>query len=236
MKTARFHFDADLRSLLSLDQRGDGFDLAFRGPQSVKHLIESLGIPHTEIGRLTANGNPIGLGYIVHDGDKISVQPEAAEICQTEPRFILDGHLGRLAAHLRMLGLDCLYRSDYDDPELAQISINDGRILLTRDRRLLMQKRITRGYLLRSLDPEEQLQEVATRFQLTEWIKPFRRCLRCNHPLESVRKEEVLERLEPLTKLYFEEFHICPACRQIYWKGSHYDKMQKLIEQIRADE
>jgi uncharacterized protein len=232
MKTARFHIDANLRSLLSLDKRVDGFDLTFRGPQSVKHLIESLGIPHTEIGVLMANGSLIGQGYIVHDGDQIEVRPEAPEICQSEPRFILDCHLGRLAARLRMLGLDCLYRSDYDDPELAEISVNDGRILLTRDRRLLMQKRITRGYLLRSLDPEEQLQEVVRRYTLGDWIKPFRRCLRCNHPLEPVRKQDVLERLEPLTRLYFEEFHICPACHQIYWKGSHYDKMQKLIEQL----
>jgi uncharacterized protein with PIN domain len=135
-----------------------------------------------------------------------------------------------------MLGLDCLYRSDFDDPQLADISVKEDRILLTRDRRLLMQKTITRGYLLRSLDSEEQLKETVKRYQLTEWIKPFRRCLRCNHSLETVAKEAIMDRLESLTKLYFDDFRICPACNQIYWKGSHYERMQKLIKQIGAGE
>ncbi len=234
MKVAYFHFDAGFLPLLPYARRVSGFDLYFRGPQSVKHLIESLGVPHTEIGPMAANGKSIGLDYIVHDGDQIQVQPEAPEVCQTEPRFVLDGHLGRLAAHLRMLGLDCLYRNDYNDPELAKASSSESRILLTRDRRLLMQKIITQGYLLRSLDPDEQLREVVWRYQLVQWIKPFQRCLRCNYPLADVRKDAILDRLEPLTKLYFDEFRICPACRHIYWKGSHYEKMQKVIEQIRA--
>ena len=235
MQTARFHFEHELRPLLPRDKRGDTVEMSFRGPQSVKHLIESIGIPHTEIGALTANGEFIGLGYIVHDGDQIEVQAEAPQSCETEPRFVLDGHLGRLAAHLRMLGLDCLYRYDYDDSQLTKVSVADDRILLTRDRRLLMQKIILRGYLLRSLDPEEQLREVVKRFQLIQWIRPFRRCMRCNHPLETISKEAILDQLEPLTKLYFEVFRICPACRQIYWKGSHYERMQKLIEQIRQE-
>jgi uncharacterized protein with PIN domain len=235
MKIARFHFHADFHFLLSRVRRWDGFELSFQGPQSVKHLIESLGVPHTEIGPLRANGISIGLGYIVHDGDQIEVQPEAPEDCRDEPRFVLDCHLGRLTSHLRMLGLDCLYQSDFDDIQLRELSVNEGRILLTRDRRLLMQKIITRGYLLRSLNSEEQLRETVKRYQLIKWIKPFRRCLRCNHPLEPIPKEQVLDRLEPLTKFYFDDFRICPACRQIYWKGSHYDRMQKLINQIQAE-
>jgi uncharacterized protein with PIN domain len=236
MKTARFHFDDQFHPLLSYERRREGFELSFRGPQSVKHLIESLGIPHTEIGRLKANGKSIELAYLVHDGDRIEIQPGTPEPLAEEPRFVLDCHLGRLTAHLRMLGLDCLYRSDFNDAQLAEISIKEGRILLTRDRRLLMQKTITRGSLLRSLDSEGQLKETVKRYQLTEWIKPFCRCLRCNHPLEWVSKEAILTRLKPLTKLYYDDFRICPACHQIYWKGSHYEKMQKMIEQIQAGE
>jgi uncharacterized protein with PIN domain len=149
-----------------------------------------------------------------------------------EPRFLLDNHLGRLAAYLRMLGFDCLYQNDYDDAELAGILQADERILLSRDRRLLMRKVVTHGYCLRSLDSLEQLTEVVQRFDLTKSITPFHRCVHCNHPLESISKEAILDRLEPLTKQYFEEFHICPACKQIYWKGSHYERMQSLIEQI----
>lgn len=234
MKIARFHFAREFHALLSHVRRTDGFELPFQGPQSVKHLIESVGVPHTEIGPLEANGRSIGLSYIVADGDRIQIHPAMPENCAQEPRFVLDCHLGRLAAHLRMLGLDCLYRPDFQDHQLARISVAEDRILLTRDRRLLMQKVITRGYLVRSLDPQEQLQETVNRYRLVRWIRPFRRCLRCNHPLEAIAKTQVLDRLEPLTNLYFDEFRICPACRQIYWKGSHYDRMQELIEAIRA--
>jgi len=119
---------------------------------------------------------------------------------------------------------------------LAEIAQREERILLSRDRRLLMRKVVTYGYCLRSLDSIEQVKEVIQRFDLTKRIIPFHRCLRCNHLLESVEKEAVLDRLEPLTKLYFDEFQICPACKQIYWKGSHYEKMEKLIERVRASD
>jgi uncharacterized protein with PIN domain len=131
-----------------------------------------------------------------------------------------------------MLGFDCLYQNDFDDPRMTDIVVEEGRILLTRDRRLLMRKIIQHGYCLRSLNTLEQLKEVLERFKLVDAIQPFHRCIRCNHPLEPVEKEMVIERLEPLTRLYFEDFHICPACKQIYWKGSHFDRMQKLIEKV----
>ena len=135
-----------------------------------------------------------------------------------------------------MLGFDCLYQNDYDDLQMADTTHRDGRILLTRDRRLLMRKIVLHGYCPRSLDPLEQLVEVIRRFELTARLQPFHRCLRCNHPLEPVGKDVILDRLEPLTKQYFDEFHLCPACGQIYWKGSHYERMQRLIEQIAKDE
>ena len=95
-----------------------------------------------------------------------------------------------------------------------------------------MRKAVVYGYCPRSLDSLEQVNEVIQRFELATRITPFHRCLRCNHLLERVAKEAVIDRLEPLTKLYFNEFQICPACKQIYWKGSHYEKMQKLVEQL----
>lgn len=238
MKHAIFEFAEGLRPFLSPRNRNGTVQITFRGPQTVKHLIESLGVPHTEIGEVWLDSQKVRLGYQVRDGDRLEVHsagsetnPEPAE-ADPEPRFVLDGHLGRLTAHLRMLGLDCLYRSDYDDRELTRISVDDGRILLTRDRRLLMQKIITRGYCLRSLEPAQQLEEVVRRFGLTRWVHPFRRCLRCNTPLQPVSKEAVLHRLEPLTKKYFDEFCICPACDQVYWKGSHYEKMMRVIERL----
>jgi uncharacterized protein with PIN domain len=233
MKTARFQFSTALQPLLRRSLRQQELTLRFRGPQSVKHLVESLGIPHTEIGALHANSQAIGTNYLVEDGDLIEVQ--SADLVKghsEEPRFVLDGHLGRLASHLRMLGFDCLYRNTFEDKELVRISVEGERVLLTRDRMLLMHKIITRGYLLRSLDSTEQLHEVVGRFELTRWIKPFQRCMRCNHPLEAVDKQSVLEKLEPLTKKYYHEFKRCPTCDQVYWKGSHYERMLALIKQV----
>jgi uncharacterized protein with PIN domain len=234
VSTAYFSFDGRLNDFLPRDQRGQILGVDFRGRQTIKHLVESLGVPHPEIGRVQVNGQEGALHTITRDGDRVEIHP-ILNGCPVEPRFALDGHLGRLAAYLRMLGFDCLYDSDYDDEKLARIAVQENRILLTRDRRLLMRKVVEHGYCLRSLNSVEQLSEVIQRFDLAERIVPFHRCLRCNHPLEPVAKEAILDRLEPLTRLYFDEFQICPQCKQIYWKGSHYERMQKLVEQITED-
>jgi len=232
MSMAYFRFHGRLNDFLPRDQRDESITVEFRGRQSIKHLAESLGAPHPEIGQVQVNGQEGGVNDITQDGDEIEIHP-IENGCPVEPRFLLDCHLGRLTAHLRMLGFDCLYQNDYEDSEMTNIVLQDGRILLTRDRHLLMRKVIHHGYCLRSLNSLEQLDEVIQRFELTEKIRPFHRCIRCNHPLEPVEKEIVLKRLEPLTRLYFDEFHICPACKQVYWKGSHYEKMQTLIEQLK---
>jgi hypothetical protein len=236
MKAGRFDFAPDLQPILKRGLRDQPVEMRFKGPQSVKHLIESLGIPHTEIGPLSASGERIGLDYIVQDGDRIEVRAVAPAADDTiEPRFVLDGHLGRLASHLRMLGLDCLYNNAYEDEELVRISVGEDRILLTRDRMLLMHKIIAQGYLLRSLDSTEQLYEVIRRYGLVKWVRPFERCMNCNHPLEPIGKELVLEKLEPLTKKYYDEFKLCPGCGKVYWKGSHYERMLELIERVSQD-
>lgn len=233
MKVARFWFDAGLRGLLQCASVDGEVEYRFNGPQSAKHLIESVGIPHTEVGAVRVGPAAVSTAYLVQHGDAVAVHSAAPGTGYAgEPRFVLDGHLGRLAAHVRMLGLDCLYESSYDDATLARISVDEARILLTRDRRLLMRKCVTHGYLIRSLAPNEQLTEVLRRFALRPWIKPFQRCIRCNHPLEVVDKQTIIDRLEPLTKRYFDDFRVCPACKQIYWKGSHFEKMQALIADL----
>jgi uncharacterized protein len=232
VSTAHFSFNGRLKDFLPQEQKDQTVRVEFQGRQSIKHLVESLGVPHPEVGAVRINGQEGGLNSIPQDDDHVEVDP-VLNGCPIEPRFILDNHLGRLTAYLRMLGFDCLYRNDYADEELAETAQLGERILLSRDRRLLVRKAVIHGYCLRSLDSLEQLIEVIRRFELTKHIKPFHRCLRCNHPLEPVAKEKVLDRLEPLTKLYFDEFQICPACQQIYWKGSHYEKMRKLVHALR---
>jgi uncharacterized protein with PIN domain len=235
MLTARFTFLPDLNIFLIPERREGDFWYAFESGQSIKHLIEAAGVPHTEIGQVVVNGQPVSFDYQVQDGDQVTVSPAAAEnSLPGEARFVLDNHLGRLTAYLRMLGFDGLYRNDFDDEELAQIAADEKRILLTRDRRLLMRKMVQRGYCLRSLDSREQTIEVLRRFDLFQAITPFQRCLRCNTPLERVGKEAILDHLEPLTRKYYEEFHRCPACGQIYWKGSHYEHMQRMVEKYQA--
>jgi len=145
---------------------------------------------------------------------------------------VLDNHLGKLAAYLRMLGFDSLYRNDYRDEELAHISANQQRTLLTRDRGLLKRSIVIHGYLVRKTHPHHQMMEVLSRFDLFASIFPFRRCLHCNAPLQAVPKESIQHRLLRNTEQHYDEFHICRECDRIYWKGSHYKRMQGLIGRV----
>jgi uncharacterized protein with PIN domain len=243
MPHAYFRFYADLNDFLPprLQQRSFLYPV-YDGTQSVKHLIESLGIPHTEVELILAGGQVIDFHYLVQAGDRITVYPPFATIdvspagrlrpALTPPhRFILDNHLGKLARYLRLLGLDTLYADNHvPDVELAHIAQDEQRILLSRDRGLLMRGNVTYGYCLRTKDSFQQLIAVLHRFQLLDEVAPWTRCLRCNGLLVPVDKETIRHRLEPKTKLYFEKFHMCRDCRQIYWQGSHYPRLQALIE------
>jgi uncharacterized protein with PIN domain len=95
-----------------------------------------------------------------------------------------------------------------------------------------MRKVITLGYCPHQSDPRQQAVEVLRRFNLFGQVRPFQRCLRCNAPLQPVSKQDVLDRLEPLTKQYYNEFHLCPSCNQVYWKGSHFERMQQMIAEM----
>ena len=231
---------SELNELLPKRSRNKELEVSYQGRQSIKHIIESLGIPHTEIGLLTNRGQSVEFNYLVQPGDVILVYPATPKVdsysglftdgkLTLEPRFLLDNHLGKLATYLRILGLDAMYRNDFQDDELVLITVDLNRILLTRDRQLLMRKMIRFGYLIRSLEPEKQVIEILRRFDLTEHIIPFHRCLRCNTQLEPVQKKSIVHRLQPKTKKYFQVFHICPLCQRIYWKGSHYEHMDLLI-------
>lgn len=234
-------FDPFLRPDNRADSRTGPITLDFKGLQSVKHLVESLGIPHTEIAGIKINGKKVELGYHPFDGEVIEVLPVSAEqnggLPQPgeTPKFILDNHLGKLATYLRILGFDCLYQPELHDAELAELAVDTKRILLTRDRQLLMRKIVRFGCWIRNKKSVEQVRQVLSRYGLYEHINPFRRCLRCNHPLEQVPKKTVEHRLEPLTKKYYADFYLCRACDQIYWPGSHYTHMQALIDEVVAE-
>jgi uncharacterized protein with PIN domain len=243
----RFH--RELNEFLQPVQRKTNFDHDLKKARSVKDLIESIGVPHTEVELIFVNGKSVDFNYQPQDGDHISVYPTVEPLknlplksslrhCQPEPLdepiFILDVHLGRLAAYLRMLGFDTLYRNDYDDPELADISADEHRILLTCDRKLLMRKQVSYGYFVRARQPQQQILEILTRFDLYHKLKPFSRCMFCNGLTESVNKQQIESRLLPKTKKYFDKFYQCKSCDKIYWQGSHYLKMQEMIDKIKV--
>jgi uncharacterized protein with PIN domain len=146
---------------------------------------------------------------------------------------VADVHLGKLVRNLRLLGIDIAYNRVAEDRQLLELAQVDSRALLTRDRRLLMHAAVGRGYYLRSQDPIEQTLEVLQRFQLSSTVAPFARCLRCNTLVEAVEKAQIVHRLEPLTKIYYEQFRRCPSCGQIYWPGSHFTKLQARIAHFR---
>jgi uncharacterized protein with PIN domain len=189
------------------------------------------------------NSESVDFSHIVRDKDRISVYPvfESIDInpigrLRPQPlrqtRFVLDIHLGQLATYLRLIGFDTQYQNDYQDEELAHISSEQRRILLTKDRGLLKRNLVTHGYCVRNTDPEQQLVEVVKRFDLISALKPFQRCLGCNDLLEPVAKEAVFHRLLPNTRRYYQEFRICHGCNQIYWKGSHYQRMRRFLKRV----
>ncbi len=243
MLQVSFRFYAELNDLLAPPRTRCTLTHGFEVGTSVKDAIEAFGVPHTEVDLILVNGEAAPFSRQMQDGDRISVFPlfrsiGLDSIVSLQPRiegeicFVLDTHLGRLAAYLRMLGFDTLYRNDYPDTELAEISASQHRTLLSKDRGLLKRNRVTRGYLIREEDPKQQVLEVVQRFQLAHSLSPFRRCLRCNALLRPAGKELLSARLLPETRRYYNEFHICPECDRIYWKGSHYERMNSLIRDI----
>lgn len=247
MSQAIFRFYAELNDFLSPARKQTDFAHAFAARASVKDMIESLGVPHTEVELILVNGAPVNFTYPVRDGDRISVYPVFESIDATplvrlrpqplrEPRFVLDAHLGKLAGYLRLLGFDTLYRNDFDDRKLASISAVERRTLLTRDRGLLKRSLVTHGYYVRETDPLRQVIEVLRRFDLRRMIAPFHRCTRCNGVLRATDKEALGDRLQDGTREHYDEFHVCDQCGKVYWKGSHYQHLLDFIARVSVED
>jgi len=245
MSTARVRFYAELNDLLPHEDRGKELTRHFSASGSVKDFIESFGVPHTEVDLVLANGKSVDFSYQVDDGDRVSVYPvfESLDISSTSRvrpvplralRFLLDVHVGRLAGYLRMAGFDALYRNQASDPELASIVAGEGRVLLTRDRYLLMRTAVDRGYWVRSTEPKQQLLEVVRRFDLAGSMRPFTRCMECNTLLGEASRESVFEQLPPKIRDK-DVFRVCPTCHRIYWEGTHYERMSKLLSWVKVN-
>lgn len=242
---ASFRFYAELNDHLPPELRYQSLEKSFLVPSTAKDMIESFGIPHTEVELILINGESAGFSDLVRDGDRVAVYPvfESVDITaelrvRPQPmralRFVLDVHLGKLAAYLRMLGFDAAYRNCATDPELVETARAEERVLLTRDRGLLKHSSVTRGYWLRETDSRRQVAEIVHRFDLAGSPRPFTRCMACNGILRPVAKADVEHRLPPRVAQSFDEFLACPCCGRAFWKGSHYRRMLRWIEEMGA--
>ncbi len=241
MPSVTFIFHDYLREMLKKKHRSE-YSLQYDSVRkaSIKDVIESLGIPHPIIGKLTVNGREIDFNYILQHRDIVEASPLTPPVNPFIPTilrpetldrisFVVDVNVGKLALFLRMLGFDTVYDIGFRDGKLADIAASEKRILLTRDTSLLKRKIVIHGYLLREQNPMGQLIEVIHLYDLGSMIKPLSRCIPCNGRLVPVDKETVLERLEPLTRKYYESFHLCEQCNRIYWPGSHQEQIMLFV-------
>ncbi|MEU7629711.1 Mut7-C RNAse domain-containing protein [Nocardia sp. NPDC049220] len=236
---------AELNDFLRPDQRYTVSDRPVRPHQTVKDIVEAAGIPHTEVDLILVNGQPVGFDHRPVAGDRITVYPvfetlDIARITRVRPRplresrFVADVNLGGLAKMMRLMGLDVDCRWDAGDAELAEVSAAEHRILLTRDRGLLKRRNVTHGVFVRSDRPIDQIVEVILRLDLIERLAPFTRCLRCGGIVDVVTEAAVDDRLEPLTRRYYDTFRRCRDCERVYWSGSHQVGLDAIVAAIRA--
>jgi uncharacterized protein with PIN domain len=239
--TISLTFHGDLGLFLKRAERSSQVSRARSHKTSVKDVIEACGVPHPEVDLIVANGRPVDFSFPLNADSELEIYPVPAPSglfpefrlqAREVPGFVVDGHLGKLTRDLRLLGIDVNYRCDAEDRELLVTAVRERRALLTRDRRLLMHGVIQTGYCPRSQVAIEQTVEVIKRFDLIQKLAPFQRCLQCNEYLSPVPKETVLDKLEPLTRLYYHQFRRCPKCQQIYWRGSHHHHLASRIGAI----
>jgi uncharacterized protein with PIN domain len=238
--TATFRYFGSLQNLLKRKYREGPIVYPFREHPGAKDAVEVMGIPHTEVNAILANGRSVGFNYQLQNLDSIDVYPlfislPAKPLIRLSPpppdpaTFVLDVHLGKLARRLRLLGFDCLYQNDFADAEIMQLSLEQRRIILTCDRGILKHRQVLNGYLVRSDQIDNQIHEILARFLLRDRIRPWLRCMSCNGLLEKVEKAVIEHRLEPKTRLYYEDFHHCIDCDRLYWQGSHFEKINRWL-------
>ena len=246
MVTATFRFYEELNDFIAPDNRKREFTCPCARAATTKHMIEALGVPHTEVELILVNGESADFNRILQDGDRVAVYPrfEAMDVTPLlrvrenplrDTRFVADAHLGGLAHMLRMLGYDTLYDNHFHDDDIVAISGQDGRIVLTRDRELLKRKTVTHGCFVHALKSEQQLREIVERLDLARSAKPFTLCLHCNAPLRPVDKASVFDRLPPRVQENYERFSTCDVCGRVFWEGSHWRNMRRVLDGVLKD-
>lgn len=241
MVTATFRFYEELNDFLARPLRRRAFSCACARDATAKHMIEALGVPHTEVELILVNDESVGFDHPLADGDRVAVYPkfEALDIRPLlrvrdaplrELRFVADAHLGGLAQLLRLAGFDTLYDNHFPDEEIEALAAAEHRIVLTRDRELLKRRSITHGCYVRALKPRAQVHEIFERLDLAASARPFRLCLLCNAPLRSIERAAVRERVPAGVYDRQTRFVTCDVCQRVFWEGSHWQRMRTLID------
>ncbi|MCS0588416.1 Mut7-C ubiquitin/RNAse domain-containing protein [Massilia norwichensis] len=240
MVCATFRFYGELNDFLPRERRGRDIDTPCARMATTKHMIEALGVPHTEVELVLVNGQAAGLDLLLEEGDRVAVYPRFTRFDVTDLaplpalppgrlRFVADAHLGGLARLLRMAGFDTIYDNGLRDDQIEVLAVEEERVVLTRDRELLKRRTIEYGCYVRALKAQDQLREVFERLGLAERARPFTRCLHDNAALRSVSKAEVLARLPPQVAATQEAFNTCDVCGRVYWQGSHWERMRGML-------
>jgi uncharacterized protein with PIN domain len=219
---------AELRLFLRPRHRPGPVLVACDGASSLGHVVQSLGVPLTEVGGLTVNGATAQPSYRPATGDRVRVDAVRRPQRLAEPRFVLDVHLGTLARRMRLLGIDSAYSNDASDDALIEQAKAERRVLLTQDRGLLQRRTLWAAGYVRGARPDDQLADVLDRFALP--LSPWTRCVACNGPLSQVSKADVDPVLLPGTKRTYQSFSRCGECGQVYWRGAHSRHLQAIID------
>jgi len=238
-----FRFYEELNDFLPKHRRKIDFETTYRGKRSIKDMIEALGVPHTEVDLILVDGNSVDFDYILQDGDRVSVYPvfEALNITNVthlrktplrRNKFIADIDLGDIVKYMRALGFDTYYDVLFSSREIIDISKTENRIILTKSRKLLKFKEVSHGIFIHPGTTIEQTRRIIDYLDIKDDIKPFSRCLRCNSLLCAVRKEKIIDRIPPKTMELCDEYVHCQSCDKIYWKGTHFINMKRVLKQI----
>jgi len=238
-----FRFYEELNDFLSPRRRKRDFQVGFKGRESIKDMIEALGVPHTEVDLILVNGKSVDFGYIIQHGDRISVYPtfesldikdvtRLREIPLRQTRFIADINIRDIVKYMRALGLDVCYDASLSPREIIRISKRENRTILTKSRKLLKFRNVTHGIFIRPGTTVEQIRGIIDYLSLRALIEPFSRCLQCNIPLVGVSKDRILDRIPAKTREFYDEYSYCTACDRIYWKGTHYMNIKKVVDEI----
>jgi uncharacterized protein len=148
---------------------------------------------------------------------------------QSAPKFAADRMLARLARWLRLLGADVLFDPELGGDKLLKRARTEGRITLTRDKRLRTASDVL--YLESNLF-RDQLREVLARFPFDPRRGAFTRCSHCNEPLAETARDTVVRRVPPFVYASQERFARCPRCGRVYWGATHPERIRRELDSM----